>query len=236
VRTGDHLKRKPAEHETALLRASVGTPIGRFHVAGQRDHRPVELSAWRITTEDHLLADTLAALYGGERNTSDADGFGHEVLTRRDAIPVVLNAGLSVTLRMVQQGAGDSFHTCDGGKFLEPTVVAGQPCGCASTLAERKAAARTGRGPRPEVDLQFCLADLPAAGRFHLVVTSWEFADSVRSLEQAVAEVGGPAVCVLRHQRVEFATRSGIEVSYRKPVIDVVGRAEGGKDSVNLAA
>jgi hypothetical protein len=34
----------------------------------------------------------------------------------------------------------------------------------------------------------------------------------------------------------EFATRSGIEVNYRKPVIDVLGRAEGGKDSVHLAA
>lgn len=84
--------------------------------------------------------------------------------------------------------------------------------------------------------LRFRLSDLPEAGTFQLVSTSWEFAEALPSLERALNEAGGPALCVLRYELVEFTTRSGVEVSYRKPVVEVAGRLAGGQEDVRLAA
>ncbi|MGW2890821.1 recombination directionality factor [Streptomyces griseoruber] len=194
------------------------------------------LSAWRITTGDRVLADALAGLYGGAPEASGpADGFGYEVMTRRDAVSISMHGAQSLALRMVLKGAGETFHVCDGVKPLEPLGPDGEPCGCGPTLAERKAAARAGRGPRPEVHLRFRLSDLPEAGTFQLVSTSWELAESLPSLEHALNEAGDPALCVLRYELVEFATRSGVEVSYRKPVVEVAGRLAGEQEDVSLA-
>lgn len=84
--------------------------------------------------------------------------------------------------------------------------------------------------------LRFRLSDLPEAGTFQLVSTSWELAGSLPSLEHALDEVGGPALCVLRYELVEFTTRSGVEVCYRKPVVEVAGRLAGGQEDLRLAA
>lgn len=83
--------------------------------------------------------------------------------------------------------------------------------------------------------LRFRLSDLPEAGTFQLVSTSWELAESLPSLEHALNEAGDPALCVLRYELVEFATRSGVEVSYRKPVVEVAGRLAGEQEDVSLA-
>ncbi|MEU6423222.1 recombination directionality factor [Streptomyces spiralis] len=231
------LERSPASLGTDLALVPEGAPVGRFHVARQRGGSPVALSAWRVTTDDRVLADTLAGLYGGVPEASGpADGRGYEVLTRRDAICISMHGARSLTLRMVLRGAGETFHVCDGVKLLEPLGASDEPCGCGPTLAERKAAARAGHGPKPEVYLRFRLNDLPEAGTFQLVSTSWEFAKSLPSLEHALSEVGDPALCVLRYELVEFTTRSGIEVSYRKPVVEVVGRLASGQEHLRLAA
>ncbi|WP_329348877.1 hypothetical protein OG226_11950 [Streptomyces sp. NBC_01261] len=216
---------------------SEDTSVGRFHVARQCGGSPVALSAWRVTTDDRDLADALAELYGGVPEASvSADCFGYEVLTRRDAVSIMVNGSQSLALRMVLRGAGETFHVCDGVKLLEPLGAGDEPCGCGPTLAERKTAARTGRGPKPEAHLRFRLSDLPEAGTFQLVSTSWEFAESLPVLEHALDEAGGPALCVLRYELVEFTTRSGVEVSYRTPVVEVAGRVPGGQDDVHLAA
>ncbi|MDI9884524.1 hypothetical protein QMZ92_08950 [Streptomyces sp. HNM0645] len=45
-----------------------------------------------------------------------------------------------------------------------------------------------------------------------------------------------PAVGVLRYELVEFTTRSGIAVSYRRPVVEVGRTQVLAQDAVRLAA
>lgn len=134
-------------------RVSASDPVGRFHVARQRVGRPIAVSAWRITTEDRAVADAVGGLYGGVPKVLDTGG-EHvlEVLTRREHIPVSLGSRGAVSLRMVMRGAGETFHVCDGTRFLEPAGVRGSLCGCPASLADRKAAAQAGRGRRRRSD------------------------------------------------------------------------------------
>ncbi|MGA5872271.1 hypothetical protein [Streptomyces cinereoruber] len=173
-------------------------PVGRFHVARQPDGRPIAVSVWRVTTEDHAVADAVGGLYGGVPQLLDTgDEHVLEVLTRRDHIPVLLGRG-AVSLRMVMRGAGEAFHVCDGTRFLEPMGARGSLCGCPASLADRKAAAQAGRGPTPEVRVGFRLADLPELGVFSLVSTSWEFAAELPVLAAALDTAAVPVGGVLR--------------------------------------
>ncbi|MFC9489262.1 hypothetical protein ACFTZM_24645 [Streptomyces hydrogenans] len=218
-------------------RGSASEPVGRFHVARQQDGRPIAVSAWRVTTEDHSIADAVGGLYGGAPQMSDAgDEHVVEVLTRRDHIPVLLGGREAVSLRMVMRGAGETFHVCDGTRSLEPAGARGSLCGCPASLADRKAVARAGRGPTPEVRVDFRLADLPELGVFSLVSTSWELAAELPALAAALDAAAVPAVGALRYGLVEFTTRSGIAVSYRRPIVGVGRTQVLAQDAVRLAA
>ncbi|MFE5491582.1 hypothetical protein ACFQ7Z_16790 [Streptomyces virginiae] len=215
---------------------SGSDPVGRFHVARQRGGSPIAVSAWRMTTEDHAVADAVGGLYGGMPQRFDTgDEHAVEVLTRREHIPVLLGGRGAVSLRMVMRGAGETFHVCDGTRFLEPADARGSLCGCPASLADRKAAAQAGRGPTPEVRLGFRLADLPGLGVFSLE-TSWELAAELPALAAALDAAAVPVGGVLRYELVEFTTRSGIAVSYRRPVVEVGSTQVLAQDAVRLAA
>ncbi|MEU9294858.1 hypothetical protein [Streptomyces sp. NPDC048266] len=218
-------------------RASASDPVGRFHVALQQGGKPIAVSAWRVTTEDHAVADAVGGLYGGVPQLLDTgDEQVVEVLTRRDHIPVLLGGRGAVSLRMVMRGAGETFHVCDGTRFLEPAGARGSLCGCPASLADRKAAAQAGRGPTPEVRIGFRLADLPELGVFSLVSTSWGLAGELPALAAALDATTVPVGGVLRYELVEFTTRSGIAVSYRRPVVEVGSTQVLAQDAVRLAA
>lgn len=175
--------------------------------------------------------------YGGVPQLLDTgDDHVVEVLTRCDRVPVLLDGSGAVSLRMVMRGAGEMFHVCDGTRFLEPAGARGSLCGCPASLADRKAAAQAGRGPMPEVRIGFRLADLPELGVFSLVSSSWELAAELPALTAALDVAAVPALGVLRYGLVEFTTRSGIAVSYRRPVVEVGKTQVLGQDAVRLAA
>ncbi|GAB7105356.1 hypothetical protein JCM4814A_36700 [Streptomyces phaeofaciens JCM 4814] len=218
-------------------RVSASDPVGRFHVARQRGGRPIALSAWRITTADLAVADAVGGLYGGVPQLLDTgDEHVVEVLTRHDHISVLLGGCGAVSLRMVMRGAGETFHVCDGTRLLEPRGARGSLCGCPASLADRKGAAQAGRGPTPEVRIGFRLADLPELGVFDLVSTSWELAAELPELAAALDTAAVPVVGVLRYGLVEFTTRSGIAVSYRRPIVEVGRTQVLVRDAVRLAA
>ncbi|WP_326687224.1 MULTISPECIES: hypothetical protein [unclassified Streptomyces] len=228
-------KHGAAVGEVPLLRDTAGAPVGHFHVGRQVGGRPVAVSSWRITTGDRDVADALAGLYGGQPGlTGEGAGRGYEVLTRGESVSVVLTGGQPVAVRMVMRAAGEVFHVCDGVNLLDSTGAEGGPCGCPATVEERKAAARAGRGPVPEVRLRFRLAGLPDVGIFQLVSTSWELLESLPSAERVMH--GTSVDCVLSYQLVEFTTGSGILVSYRRPVLEVKGRRVGRRGDVCLVA
>ncbi|MFH9734421.1 hypothetical protein [Streptomyces sp. NPDC017260] len=238
-----HLHHNPSRDQTPdddgadLTGISGGRSVGRFHVARQRGGRPIAMSAWRVTTEDPAVADALGGLYGGVPQLLDTgDERVVEVLTRCDRVPVLLGGSGAVSFRMVMRGGGRAFHVCDGARLLEPASARGSLCGCPVRLADRKAAAQAGRGPMPEVRIGFRLAARPELGVFSLVSTSWELAAELPALTAALDVAAGPASGVLRYELVEITTRSGVAVSYRRPVIEVGNTRTLVQDAVRLAA
>jgi hypothetical protein len=90
-------------------------------------------------------------------------------------------------------------------------------------LKDRKAAAAKKRGPSPHVTVDFRLAEDYDLGRARLTSTGWKFLETLHEVKDALDAVNGPALCVLRLELVEFDSDTYGRVSYRKPVIDVVG-------------
>ncbi|MFC9585383.1 hypothetical protein ACFVJ8_21475 [Streptomyces yangpuensis] len=223
------------EEAPSAPRVSGGRPVGRFNVVGEQGGRPVAVSAWRVTTEDRAVAEALGGLLGGvPRLSKNGDEHALEVQTRCDRVCILLEDSGAVSLRMVLRGAGGTLHVCDGKRYLEPSGARGSLCGCPAGLADRKAAAQAGRGPMPEVLISFRLADLPELGVFCLVSSSWKLAAEVPELAAVLDVAATPTLGVLRYELVEFTTRSGIAVSFRRPVIEV-GRVLS-QESLQLAA
>ncbi|MFI1201709.1 hypothetical protein ACH4VR_20040 [Streptomyces sp. NPDC020883] len=164
-------------------------------------------------------------LYGGTPQpweTTKEDSL--EVLTDTDSVKVIVDGPDAISFRMALYGvAGRPTHACDGVEFTEPEDPRrGQPSGCPATVQERKAAAEAGHGPKPDQRIEFRLADAPELGKFRLMTGSWDFMKSLESLWRELEAVGGPALCSLGLELVEFTTKSGVDVAYRKPVLKVL--------------
>ncbi|UQA92850.1 recombination directionality factor [Streptomyces halobius] len=202
--------------------------VGRFRAGQKLNNRLVGLKAWRVTTGDPEVGKAVAELYGGAPQaweTTKEDSL--EVLTDADAVKVIVDDPDAVTFRMALYGmTGRPIHVCDGVEFTdEEDPRNGQPCGCPQTLQERKAAAKAERGPKPDQRVEFRLHDAPELGKFRLMTGSWDFMKSLESVWRELEAVGGPALCTLSLELVEFQTKSGVDVAYRKPVLKVHGPA-----------
>ncbi|MEU9620423.1 hypothetical protein [Streptomyces sp. NPDC048155] len=198
--------------------------VGRFRSGRMVGNRPESLSEWRVTTSDPETAKAIEGLMGGKADkweTSGEDAL--EILTEKDAVKIVIDGVHAIQARMVLWGRQGPIHECDGATFLSPEEK-GTPCGCPKLIIDRKAAAKSGRGPAPSVQVKFRLADDPRLGEFRFVSGSWELVKILHEVESDLERVGGPALCTLRLELVEFTTKSGVDVAYRKPVIDVHGR------------
>lgn len=210
--------------------------VGRFRSGKTEGNRPVSLADWRVTTGDPKVAEAIAGMLGGhpdEWETTREDAI--EVLTNSDTVDIVIDNSdpdaPAVTSKMVLWGMGGvKIHECDGVEFLSPDERKGQPCGCPALLADRKAAAKAGHGPKPEVSVKFKLADDPDLGYFRFQSSSWDLVRVLHELENALDAVGGPARASLSLELVEFVPKGGPmkgrTVSYRKPVVKVFGPAE----------
>lgn len=203
--------------------------VGRFRAGMQLNDRPVSLAEWRVTTGDPAVADQIAASFGGaveEWNTTKADRL--QVLTDHAEVPVVVDSADDVTFRMALFGAnGKPSHACDGVEFIDSEDPRfGKECGCPTSLAERKAAAKAGYGPKPDNGIVFRLAGLEGLGKFRLSSASWDFMKAIEGVWADLDAIEGPAKCTLRLELVSFTTKSGIDVNYRKPVLVVNGPAD----------
>ncbi|MFE3471301.1 hypothetical protein ACFXOI_06365 [Streptomyces bacillaris] len=204
---------------------STTARAGRFHQGRLSGGRPQALDAWRVTTDDADVAARIAGLLGGEPqpNGGGSGGLAYEVLTSRESVRVLLEGPDAVAAHMVLWGSEGIVHECDGMEFLSPEEKRGQPCGCPPLLADRKLAARNGRGPMPSVDIAFQIAAEPKLGTFHFMTSSWQVAAQLSELMDALEQVGGPAVCDLAMELVVYTTKTGRGVCYRKPVVTVLG-------------
>ncbi|MFD8595401.1 hypothetical protein ACFV1L_10405 [Kitasatospora sp. NPDC059646] len=208
--------------------------VGRFRAGRMtgtgRSARPESLSEWRVTTGDPAVASRVAELLGGtaeEWDTESEDSL--EILTDAASVEIVIDGANAVQSDMRLYGAvgGEPIHHCDGVEYLSPPEEKGNPCGCPELLADRKALAKTGRGPKPDIRVLFKLTDAPDLGLFRFRSGAWDLAKVLHEVLEALDTVGGPARCRLSIELVEFVAKSGPmkgkTVSYNKPVIKVLG-------------
>ncbi|WP_282203919.1 recombination directionality factor [Kitasatospora fiedleri] len=208
--------------------------VGRFRSGRMtgtgRSARPESLNEWRVTTGDPAVAARVAEILGGEVANWDTESEDNlEILTTSPSVEVVIDgsAAIQSDMRLYGSVGGEPIHWCDGVEFLGPDEDRGKPCGCPELLADRKALAKTGRGPKPDIRVRFKLVDAPELGLFRARFGAWDLAKVLHEVLEALDEVGGPARCRLSIELVEFVAKSGPmkgkTVSYNKPVIKVLG-------------
>ncbi|MGW1828856.1 recombination directionality factor [Streptomyces tubercidicus] len=214
--------------------------VGRFRSGRLVGKQPESLNEWRVTTGDPTTAARVAELMGGVAEEWDTDKEDNlEVLTNASSVDIVIENSSKIDASMKLFGMSGLVHHCDGVEFLSPDEDKGQKCGCPSAFQDRKDRAKSGRGPKPSVDIQFKLAAAPELGIFRFNSGSWEL---VKVLHTIISDVdttggaddegkGGKAVrATLSIERVEYTTKAGRDVAYNKPVVKVTGVYEAAAD------
>ncbi|MFJ9671099.1 hypothetical protein ACIRP5_09975 [Streptomyces sp. NPDC101221] len=197
--------------------------VGRFRSGRMVGNRPESLGSWRITTGDPEVADKVSELYGGKPAEWETTGEDfNEVITETDKVLIVVDGPGALTADMKLWGRSGLIHHCDGVEFLSPDEDKGQPCGCPPLMEDRKAQAKSGRGPAPNTSLVFRLADDYHLGKFRFQSSSWKLAEVVHEIDAALSAHKGEVLAELSLELVEFTTKAGRDVSYRKPVVKVL--------------
>ncbi|MFC9191423.1 recombination directionality factor [Streptomyces cyaneofuscatus] len=187
--------------------------------------KPVSLARWRVLAQGPDNAGAIAELLGGEAvefgATKEHD---FEVLTTSEAIEIVLSGPDAIEEKLIQWGTnGQPIHECDGVYSLLPDDR-GELCGCPPTLKERKAKYRKGQGPGPGIVVTLRLAGHGyELGLGRWIATSWQFAEVVHTVKEALDQVDGEALARLEIVPKEFTTDDGELVKYKMPVITVLG-------------
>ena len=199
----------------------------QFRSGMRRNGQMRQLAKWRVMAADPKIADAIQQLMGGSApaETEPDKPFNLEVLTDSDSVEIVIDGPDVIKEQLILWGPAGAgpIHVCDGEFFLDPAEDRGTPCGCPRTLKERKAASRKKRGPAPYIVIPFRFAEDYDLGCGKYIATAWTFAETVHLVKNDLAQVGAPALCRLRIEKVEFENRDGELVSYRKPAIDVIG-------------
>lgn len=210
---------------------AVSDVVGRFRSGRVEGRQPVALDEWRVTTGDPEVADAVAKIMGGTPEEWETQGEDNlEILTDADSVKVIVDGPSALDTDLKLWGmAGAIIHHCDGVAFLSPEEDAGKACGCPELLSERKALAKSGRGPKPDTRITFRLADAPHLGKFRMQSGSWDLVRVIHEYANALEDVDGPALCVLKLETVSFVPKGGPmkgkTVSYKKPTLTVRGPA-----------
>jgi hypothetical protein len=200
-------------------------PVFQFRSGMQVDRKPVSLAHWRVLTDDPTVADSIAELLGGRAEEYDpTKAQNMHVMTESDSVEIVINGSKAIEDKLILWGPGGPIHECDGAYFLSPAEDKGQPCGCPSLMSERKDLAKRRRGPSPNIIVNFRLAGLGYdLGAGQMRATAWTLAEVIHEVKDALDQVDGEALCRLDLEHVQYTNKAGIDVSYRKPVITVLG-------------
>lgn len=184
----------------------------------------VSLAKFRVLAPQDT-AKAIAELLGGSPTEFDATKeHDWEVMTESASIEIVINGADAIEDKFIKWNAmNQPEHECDGTLSLMADDK-GEPCGCTGTLKERKALHRKGKGPGPGVIVSFRLAGLGyELGMGKWIGTSWQFAETVHKVKEALDAVNGEALCTLEIVQCEFTDPDGELVKYKKPVITVQG-------------
>lgn len=200
-------------------------PVAEFR-NGARDANgdPLTLSEWRVVSDDLSTADGIAELLGGAPQDTGKGKLPVVLDTNASVVEVVVAGVSAITEKLILWGPHGPVHECDGEFSLLPDEI-GEPCGCPRTMTERKARASKGRGPKPSISIDFHLAGAESLGMLRYRATAWSFAETLWEVKDQLDAVGGPALCNLSLELVEYESKKYGPVSYTKPVLEVRGPA-----------
>jgi hypothetical protein len=201
--------------------------VGRFRSGYQINNRPMSLEKWRVTTGDPEVADAVHDMLGGQ-DVQEWEATGEdnlELFTDSTRVKVWLEGPNALRQGMALWGRnGKAIRRCDG---VEQTGegAEGNPCVCPASYAERKQAAKDGTGCEPGITIYFKFADDLDLGKFKFQTGSWSFVKDVMAPEAKLAQIDGPALAWLGLEPVEFTTKTGVNVKYTKPTLEIIGAA-----------
>lgn len=196
--------------------------VGRFRSGRMVGKNPESLPTWRVTSGDPEVAGKISELMGGTSAEWETTGEDfNEIITDKDKVLVIIDGPKALTADMKLWGRAGLIHHCDGVESLMEDDK-GQPCGCPRLMEERKAQAKSGRGPQPNVNLVFRLADDYHLGKFRFQSASWKLTEVLHEIDNDLSAYSGEVLAELSLELVEFTTKAGRDVSYRKPVVKVI--------------
>ncbi|MGW6920868.1 hypothetical protein ACWGA9_06225 [Streptomyces sp. NPDC054950] len=222
--TDPDAKREP-RNETEYQRPEIAFQL-RGGTKNKRTNKGISLAKWRVLAAGEETAKGIAELLGGTPTEFDATKeHDFEVMTDAASIEIVLSGADAIEEKLVQwsgQG-GPPIHECDGVYSLLAEDK-GEPCGCPDTLKERKKKHRAKKGPGPGIVTTFRLAGLGyELGLGRWIATSWQFAEVVHEVKEALDQVDGEALCRLEIVAKEFTDDNDELVKYKMPVLTVLG-------------
>ncbi|MEU0112880.1 hypothetical protein ABZ137_03940 [Streptomyces bobili] len=182
------------------------------------------------------MGERLAGLYQGTVTREASDGRLHVQMHQTEILVVNVGDSTHVEKRLVLKNKLGVVHVCDGSRFLKPMLEEGKPCGCPDDFFERRAAARTGVGPRPDVSIVFRLAAAPEIGDLQFTSSAWQLFESLESVSSAMAQSDGAVQMVLSLRERRLETRSGVDVSFTYPEVRSVQRLPAATSDLHLAA
>lgn len=190
--------------------------VGRFRSGMQLGNRPVALSEWRVTSGDPKVMEKISKLYTGdieEWETTTEENL--QVLTNISTVNVEL---ISVDAGLTLWGRGTTpIRSCDG---ITQRDDASSPCICPSDLKEHKAAAKQGTACIPSIRLLFRLVDDPELGIFKFQSGSWQLAEAINPIEEAVKASDEPLAASISLEQVSWETKTGEKRQFTKPVVE----------------
>lgn len=196
----------------------------QFRTGMQKNRKPVSLAKFRVLAAGEDTAKGIGELMGGEPTLKFPEKeHDYEVLTDAQSVEIVVSGSDAIEDKFMQWGPnGLPIHECDGYRSLMPDDR-GEPCGCFGTLKERKAKSRAGKGAGPNIIVSFRLAGLGyELGMGRWIATSWQFAETVHEVKDALDDVDGEALVRLEIVQEEFELDGEI-IKYKKPVMTILG-------------
>lgn len=196
--------------------------IARIHSGKMVGRNPVSLDHWEFSTGDVDVSNALAELFNAPvvDTGSDAENFLRIEDTGTDSLEVILVGPGAIQSDMKLWINNKLAHHCDGVEFLSPDDKVGSLCGCPHSFKERQEAAKNYQGPSPSIKLLFRLAADPELGLLSFQTSSWKLAEVLGEYEDELQAISGDAIADLRLELVEYTTKQGRNVSYRKPVLE----------------
>lgn len=196
---------------------------------------PVSLDQWRFQSDDEVVAQKIADLFGGEvqeveRKKKNETVIEYEVFTKADAVDIVIDSPEAVTSEFTHWsrdgeliGRGDGVTMEDGS--ADP--------GYGLELPDRKQKAKQGLVPSPETTVYFRLAADEDLGVFRFVKRdAWNLERNLarNGFYDALDGADGPIKARISRNPVSFVAkngpRAGKTVSYTETVLEYKGAAE----------